>query len=51
LKELGPSAIEGELNKQALEDLRLKGNLSGEDIRSSQQAARAAMNQATGQEP
>lgn len=43
LKELGPSQIEGELNKQALEDLRLKGSLSGEDIRSSQQAARAAM--------
>lgn len=43
LGELGPSAIEREMNKQALEDLKLGGALSGEDVRLSSQSARAAM--------
>lgn len=42
LGQLGPSAIESELNSQALGDLRLGGQLSAEDERLAQQTARGA---------
>lgn len=43
LGELGPSAIESELSRQARADLALGGRLSAEQERASQQASRAAM--------
>ena len=42
LSELGPTDIEREQQRQALEDLRLGGQLSAEEGRSANQAARAA---------
>lgn len=42
LQQLGPSAIETEANRQALADLKLGRDLSPEQIRDSQQGARAA---------
>lgn len=40
--ELGPSAIEGELSRQALDELKMGGALTPEEARSASQAARAA---------